>query len=103
MIAALEGHKNLAAIHVISHAEAGAILLGNSRLTAENIQQEVHAFAALHGAVRNGGDLLFYGCDLAANKSGEELLDIISNKTGLDVAASNNLTGNPALEWRLGS
>lgn len=103
LIAALEGHNSLAAIHVISHAEAGAILLGNSRITAENIQQEIQAFAALNGAVREGGDLLFYGCDLAANKAGEELLDIISNNTGLDVAASNNLTGNPALDgdWDL--
>ncbi len=103
LISALDGHKNLAAIHVVSHAEAGTILLGNSRITTESIQQEVHAFAALHGAVREGGDLLFYGCDLAANKAGEELLDIISNKTGLDVAASNNLTGNSELQgdWDL--
>ena len=94
LINALAEYKNLAAVHIVSHAEAGAILLGNSRITPDNIQQEVQAFAALHGAVREGGDLLFYGCDLAANKAGEELLDIISNKTGLDVAASNNLTGN---------
>lgn len=103
LINALDGHKNLAAIHVVSHAEAGAILLGNSRITPETIQQEVHAFAALKGAVREGGDLLFYGCDLAANQAGEALLDIISNKTGLDVAASNNLTGNSELQgdWDL--
>jgi autotransporter-associated beta strand protein len=103
LIAVLQGYKNLAAIHIVSHAEAGVILLGNSQLTAENIQREVHAFAALHGAVREGGDLLFYGCDLAANEAGEELLDIISNKTGLDVAASNNLTGSAALDgdWDL--
>ncbi|MDO8342729.1 MAG: DUF4347 domain-containing protein [Cellvibrio sp.] len=103
LINALDGHKNLAAIHVVSHAEAGAILLGNSRITPETIQQEVHAFAALKGAVREGGDLLFYGCDLAANEAGEALLDIISNNTGLDVAASNNLTGNSELQgdWDL--
>ena len=102
-INALEGHKNLAAIHVVSHAQAGAILLGNSRITPETIQREVLAFAALKGAVREGGDLLFYGCDLAANDSGEELLDIISNNTGLDIAASNNLTGNAELQgdWDL--
>ncbi|MDT3335466.1 Ig-like domain-containing protein, partial [Shewanella sp. SP1S1-7] len=103
LINALEGHKNLAAIHVVSHAQAGAILLGNSRITPETIQHEVHAFAALKGAVREGGDLLFYGCDLAANEAGEALLDIISNNTGLDVAASNNLTGNAELQgdWDL--
>jgi len=103
LISELAQYKNLAAVHIVSHAEAGAILLGNSRITPDNIQQEVHAFAALHAAVREGGDLLFYGCDLAANKAGEELLDIISNETGLDVAASNNLTGNSALQgdWDL--
>ncbi|PIW60180.1 Ig-like domain-containing protein [Shewanella sp. CG12_big_fil_rev_8_21_14_0_65_47_15] len=103
LINVLDGHKNLAAIHVVSHAEAGVILLGNSRITPETIQQEVHAFALLKGAVREGGDLLFYGCDLAANEAGEELLDIISNKTGLDIAASNNLTGNAELQgdWEL--
>ncbi|MBW3516989.1 MULTISPECIES: Ig-like domain-containing protein [unclassified Shewanella] len=103
LIKTLEGHKNLAAIHVVSHAQAGVILLGNSRITPETIQQEVQAFAALKGAVREGGDLLFYGCDLAANESGEALLDIISNNTGLDVAASNNLTGNAELQgdWDL--
>ncbi|WP_393943027.1 DUF4347 domain-containing protein, partial [Shewanella sp. S23-S33] len=103
LINVLDGHKNLAAIHVVSHAQAGVILLGNSRITPETIQQEVQAFAALKGAVREGGDLLFYGCDLAANESGEALLDIISNNTGLDVAASNNLTGNAELQgdWDL--
>ncbi|WP_297895408.1 DUF4347 domain-containing protein, partial [Shewanella sp.] len=103
LINVLDGHQNLAAIHVVSHAQAGAILLGNSRITPETIQREVQAFAALKGAVREGGDLLFYGCDLAANEAGEELLDIISNNTGLDVAASNNLTGNAELQgdWDL--
>lgn len=103
LVAALSRYKNLAAVHIVSHAEAGAILLGNSRITPESIQQEVQTFAALKGAVREGGDLLFYGCDLAANKAGEELLDIISSKSGLDVAASNNLTGNAALggDWDL--
>ena len=90
----LANYKNLAAVHIVSHAQAGVLLLGSSRITAENIKNEVEAFAALNGAVREGGDLLFYGCDLAANTAGEELLDIISNKTGLDVAASNDLTGN---------
>lgn len=103
LVAALKHYKKLAAVHIVSHAEAGAILLGNSRITPESIQRELQTFAVLKGAVREGGDLLFYGCDLAANKSGEELLDIISYKTGLDVAASNNLTGNAALggDWDL--
>ena len=53
--------------------------------------------------MREGGDLLLYGCDLASTEAGEELLDIVQRNTHLDVAASNNLTGNIAqgADWDL--
>lgn len=87
-------HKNLAALHVVSHATPGAVLLGNSEINAEQLKREVQLFAALNGSIADGGDLLLYGCDLAAGQSGEEFLDIIRNSTHLDVAASNDRTGN---------
>ncbi|MBU1354120.1 MAG: DUF4347 domain-containing protein, partial [Gammaproteobacteria bacterium] len=100
---ALRGHRNLAAIHVVSHASAGVLLLGNSRITPENAHEELSALSALREAVRPGADLLFYGCDLAASSEGNALLDIIQLQTGLDVAASSNLTGSTALggDWDL--
>lgn len=100
---ALRGYHDLAAIHVVSHADAGVLQLGNSRITAENVHQELSALSALRHAVRPGGDLLFYGCDLAAGDAGGALLDIIQQQTGLDVAASSNLTGNAAQggDWDL--
>ncbi|NRQ41595.1 DUF4347 domain-containing protein [Rheinheimera sp. YQF-2] len=90
----LANYNNLAAVHIVSHAQAGSLQLGNSTISAETLKTEVETFAALNGAVREGGDLLLYGCDLAANEKGEELLDIIQHNTHLDVAASNDLTGN---------
>ena len=100
---ALRGHRNLAAIHVVSHASAGVLLLGNSRITPENAHEELAALSALREAVRPGADLLFYGCDLAASSEGSALLDIVRQQTGLDVAASSNPTGSPALggDWNL--
>lgn len=100
---ALRNYRNLAAIHVVSHAEAGMLLLGSSRITAESVKGEMESLAVLRQAVRSGGDLLFYGCDLAADERGERLLDIVQRQTGLDVAASSNPTGNPALggDWTL--
>lgn len=101
--AILAKYHDLTAIHIVSHAQEGALLLGNSHITAENIKKEVEVFAALNGAVREGGDLLFYGCELAANAAGEELLDIVQHNTHLDVAASNNLTGDSRQhgDWNL--
>ena len=100
---ALRGHRNLAAIHVVSHASAGVLLLGSSRITPDNAHEELAALSALREAVRPGADLLFYGCDLAASSEGSALLDIVRQDTGLDVAASSNLTGSPALggDWDL--
>ena len=100
---ALRGHRNLAAIHVVSHASAGVLLLGSSRITPENAHGELAALSALRESVRPGADLLFYGCDLAANTEGSALLDIVRQETGLDVAASTNLTGSTALggDWDL--
>ncbi len=101
--AILANYKNLAAVHIVSHAQAGQLQLGNSSISAETLKTEVEMFAALNGAVRQGGDLLLYGCDLAANDAGEELLDIIQHNTHLDVAASDDLTGNLAqgADWDL--
>lgn len=94
LVEALGHHKNLAALHIVSHARPGTVLLGNSEITAEQLEREVQLFAALNGSIADGGDLLLYGCDLAAGQSGEEFLDIIRTSTHLDVAASNDLTGN---------
>ena len=90
----LAEHQNLDAVHIVSHAEDGVVHLGNSRVTADSVKVDVELFAALNGSVKAGGDLLFYGCNLAATEKGEELLDIIAGNTQLDVAASNDLTGN---------
>ena len=101
--AILANYNNLAAVHIVSHAQAGSLQLGNSTITAETLKAEVETLAALNGAVREGGDLLLYGCDLAASEAGEELLDIVQRNTHLDVAASDDLTGNlaQAADWDL--
>ncbi|HEY0893465.1 MAG TPA: DUF4347 domain-containing protein, partial [Cellvibrio sp.] len=90
----LANYKNLTALHIISHATAGELSLGNSRVNATSLKQEVDTFSALKGALVDGADLFLYGCDVASGESGEELLEIIRSNTGLDVAASTNKTGN---------
>jgi hypothetical protein len=55
-----------------------------------------------------GGDLLFYGCDLASSSDGQGLLESVQLLTGADVAASIDDTGaailgaNWDLEYELG-
>ena len=55
------------------------------------------------------GDILLYGCDLAASQEGKSLLEAMSRLTGADVAASEDLTGAASkggdwdLEFRTGT
>ncbi len=93
LVQALRGYRDLAAIHVVSHASPGALQLGSSRITAESLHAELGTMQALRASVREGADLLFYGCDLAATDDGEVMLGIIRDQSGMDVAASSNLTG----------
>ncbi len=90
----LSAYSGLNAVHIISHAQSGTILLGNSRLDIARVQQEVSVFNAINAAIKPDGDLLFYGCNLAAGEQGEALLELFSSHTHADVAASNNLTGS---------
>src|SRR5690606_36313031 len=90
----LAQYKNLDALHIVSHAEEGVLLLGNSRIDTDLLKQEVELFSALNGSMNDGADLLFYGCNLAKGSSGAELLDAIQANTQLNLAASDDLTGD---------
>ncbi|MEX1033829.1 MAG: DUF4347 domain-containing protein [Cellvibrionaceae bacterium] len=97
----LENYQDLEAVHLISHGDAGAILLGDQRIDQTILESQPRFLAALNSATRTGADLLLYGCDLA--KDGTELLELIQQNSHLDVAASNNLTGASELggDWTL--
>ena len=100
---ALVPYANLATVRIFSHATAGALSLGDGKVDANSLMQHPDIFTALNAALRKGGDLLFYGCELAQGAKGEQFIDILKNNTHIDIAASNNLTGNAALggDWDL--
>ena len=91
LLAEAEGQYD--AIHIVSHGSAGEVNLGNSTLTVENLNNYSDLLATWAGALTEDADLLFYGCDLAGNAQGESFIEAISEITGADVAASDDLTG----------
>jgi uncharacterized protein DUF4347/cellulose/xylan binding protein with CBM9 domain/cadherin-like protein len=100
---ALAGRDDLDAIHIVSHGTDGAVQLGNTWLSADNIAGYADQLAAWRGAVATGADLLFYGCDLASTEDGRDLMRQIGAASGCDVAASDDLTGHESLggDWDL--
>ena len=100
---ALEGRENISALHIISHGAAGMLQIGSSRLDAITLASHAPSISAWQSALTADADLMLYGCDLAADSSGRELVDQLARLTGADVAASTDLTGSAPLggDWEL--
>jgi len=92
----LENVRDLDAIHIVSHGGAGMLKLGNVTLTAENLDQYSAQIQAWRDSLRDGADLLLYGCDLAGNEAGRQFIGSLQELTGADVAASDDTTGDVA-------
>src|SRR5262245_18738107 len=83
--------SDLAAIHIISHASDGSVQLGSAKLDFETLVKRAAAVKKWGSALTENGDILLYGCDLAATDKGKSLLEAMSRLTGADVAASDDL------------
>ncbi len=100
---ALRDASGLQAVHVLSHGDAGGLQLGDTWLDADALARHADTLAGWTDAFAPGGDLLLYGCDLAASAAGRALVDGLAALTGADVGASDDLTGSSALggDWTL--
>ncbi|MGE4002046.1 MAG: DUF4347 domain-containing protein, partial [Planctomycetaceae bacterium] len=91
---ALRGRTGIGALHLVSHGADGRVQLGNTWLDINNVDTRAGEFVAWNDALRDGGDVLIYGCDVAANAEGQALLERISALCDCDVAASIDDTGH---------
>ena len=99
----LQEYSDLDSLHFITHGSEGEINLGKSWLDSNTLLENSDAVAGWGDTLNDDGDILFYGCNVAADDGGQDLLDDIAELTGADVAASDDLTGGSALsgDWDL--
>ena len=90
-------------IHILSHGDETGLHLGSNWLSADTIAMRSHTLALWQPYLTADADVLFYGCDLAANATGQEFLRTFGQLTGADVAASTDATGASLLggDWQL--
>ncbi|MDH3871502.1 MAG: DUF4347 domain-containing protein, partial [Gammaproteobacteria bacterium] len=100
---ALSMFEDVDAVHIISHGDDGSIELGDSVLDFEALKANVDAIQSWGDTLTAEGDILIYGCNLAATSAGEALVDGLAKLTGADVAASDDLTGSTEQggDWEL--
>jgi hypothetical protein len=103
---ALAGRSGIDALHIISHGAAGSLNLGAVTLDAIGLEARHDELQAIGHSLREGGDILLYGCGVGADTGGEPgagFVERFAIASGADVAASNNLTGASDLggDWNL--
>lgn len=101
---ALAGQTDIESIHIVSHGQSGGFGLGTSWIDGNTAQGDLSSSLAAIGAkLSPDGDILLYGCDIAADEAGKSFLNVLAQVTGADIAASDDDTGAAALggNWTL--
>ena len=94
---------SLQSIQIISHGSAGSLTLGSSTVTTDNLSLYTSQLSTIGNALSATGDILLYGCDVAANQTGLDFINQFAVLTSADVAASTDITGSALLggNWQL--
>ncbi|MEK8049629.1 Ig-like domain-containing protein [Ideonella sp. DXS22W] len=101
---ALAGQTEVQAIHLVTHGELGAVMLGSTRLDlADASERHAEALATLGQHLASGADVLFYGCQAAGSAEAVAGMERLALALDADVAASDDATGARALgaDWLL--
>jgi glucose/arabinose dehydrogenase len=101
--AALAKYHNLSSVQIVSHGSSANLLLGNSQLGADDLINYAGAIQRWANALSADADILLYGCNVASGVAGVSFINRLSQLTGADVAASDDLTGKADLggDWTL--
>ncbi len=99
----MQQYDDLDAIHIVSHGNAGELSLGNTKLNQNTLDSYVDDLISWRDSITDDGDILLYGCNVAASEVGKEFIEDLSQYTAADVLASTDLTGSEDLggDWDL--
>ncbi|WP_342119052.1 Ig-like domain-containing protein [Pseudoduganella sp. OTU4001] len=102
-VGAIDIVSNIASLDVVSHGAPGEVVLGSTVLNASTMAQYASQLAEIGSHMTSNGDILLYGCDVAAGAAGQAFISGLAQATGADVAASTDLTGSAAAggDWVL--
>ncbi|WP_247895301.1 DUF4347 domain-containing protein, partial [Azospirillum brasilense] len=102
MAKALSGMSGLDSVQVVSHGNEGHLYIAGRAYWADGLANRGQDLQAIGAALKPGGDLLFYACNVGAGQAGQEFVQTVHRLTGADVAVSSDETGNAAGQnWTL--
>lgn len=97
---ALQGGK-YKSVHIVSHGSEGNLQLGATQLNGNNLNYYTNQLQQWKNYLTDDADILLYGCNVASGD--QSFVQLLSQITGADVAASDDITGNAQLrgDWDL--
>lgn len=95
--------KDIKALHLIGHGAPGQLFLGNSTVDRGILKKSRAEIEAIANAMIEDGEILIYGCEVAAGREGRQFIGALTEMTGLKVAAATHLVGAAELggSWNL--
>ena len=90
----LSGYGQINAVHFFTHGTEGNIKIGSDWLNEESVAAYSSQISSWSASLSENGDLMFYGCDVAATPESQEFLADIAELTSADIAASTDTTGH---------
>ena len=96
----LQDKSNIDAIHIISHGSDGLFSLGDTVVDSKFVEAHQAELAAWGKSLTADGDIMLYGCDVAADADGKTFVQQLAHATGADIAASADSTGAKG-NWNL--
>ena len=99
------GMSDISSIHVFSHANSGMLNIGSGTVDQNTLATHTSQLQQIGQSLSASGDILLYGCDVAANQAGHDFMAALAQATGADIAASLDETGTKSLggNWVLES
>ena len=90
-----ETHSGYDSISVLSHGGQAQLNLGSDIITDASLSSaSVKAeLAGIGAALKSGGDLLVYGCDVALGADGRQFVTDLATDTGVAVGAATHVIG----------
>ncbi|MEG4009599.1 DUF4347 domain-containing protein, partial [Microcoleus sp. Pol1C5] len=94
---------SLNSIQIVAHGASASVEIGSTELNIHNIETYSSQLQQWGKALKETGSILLLSCNTGAGESGLNFIQKLSEITGANVAASNNLTGSAALggNWEL--
>ncbi|MEG4334393.1 DUF4347 domain-containing protein, partial [Microcoleus sp. AT9_A2] len=94
---------SLNSIQIVAHGASASVEIGRTELNIHNIETYSSQLQQWGKALNETGSILLLSCNTGAGESGLKFIQKLSQITGANVAASNNLTGSAALggDWEL--